>query len=248
MEQVVKVVLVDDEYSALKGLQNKLRSNFPELRIEETFQDPSAALSFLKKSPPDILFLDIQMPGITGFELLTQLKHVDFQVIFATAYSEFALKALKLSAVDYILKPIDDDDLITAVNKALANIRDKNQELENKKLMSLLSKTVTNSHKIVIPTTDGISFINADDVKHIEGYEGYTRFHLDSGETIVSSYNLGRFEEKLDPEVFFKCHKSHIVHIGKVVFLEKEGSLILEGDYPVPISKRKRRVFLEVFQ
>ncbi|MCW8980417.1 MAG: response regulator, partial [Altibacter sp.] len=131
-------IIIDDEISALKGLQHKVEKLFPEIEILETYQKPETAIVALKKKSPDIVFLDIEMPRMNGFELLAALETISFQVIFVTAYNEYALKALKRSAVDYILKPVDSEELKTAVQKALANIKEKSQNEMHHKLVDIL--------------------------------------------------------------------------------------------------------------
>lgn len=247
MKSSISAILIDDEFSALRGLQQKLHKNFPEIEILNTFQQPEKAIEALQQKQPDLVFLDIQMPRMTGFELLTKLKNIDFQIIFVTAYNEYALEALKVSAVDYVLKPVDGDDLIIAVNKALKLIEEKQTNAHQANLVKLLSKTVLNNNKVVIPTTTGLSFITQEEILHLEGYDGYTKFHLSTGETIISSYNLGKFEKKLNPNLFFKCHKSHIIQIARVRNLENEGYILLENKQRVPISKTNKKLFLEFF-
>ena len=241
-------VLIDDEKSALLGLQNKVGELFPQIIIEAVFQKPEEAIEWLSERQPDMVFLDIKMPRMTGFELLSRLERIDFQLIFVTAYCDYALEAIKKSAVGYVLKPVDDEDLIKTVNKAIETIELKKEAEQTKKVIALLNETLTETNKIIVPTSKGFSFIHADDVIRIEGYEGYTKFHLVSGEEIVSSYNLGKFEKKLDSKMFFKCHKSHIVNLKKVVGYENEGFILLENNHRVPISRANKKIFLGLFE
>ena len=245
--KTITAILVDDEISALKGLEQKVEKLFPEIKILHTTQNPDEAIKFIESSNPDIVFLDVEMPRINGFELLSKLKEVHFQVIFVTAYSEYALKALKQSAIDYVLKPVDNEELSAAINKALQAIELEHQSKSNAKLIEILTESITNSNKIIVPTHKGLSFIPQDEVLHIEGYEGYTKFHLTNNTKLVSSYSLGKFEKSLST-IFFKCHKSHIINIEKVRSFENEGYIVLEGDYRVPISKANKKVFLDLFQ
>lgn len=245
--KTITAILVDDEFSALKGLQQKVEKLFPEIDIISVFQKPEDAIIAIEEKHPDILFLDIEMPRITGFELLSKLKQVNFQVIFVTAYNEYALKALKQSAVDYVLKPVDNEELINAINKAMNVIKLQHQSMSNTRLIEILTETITNTNKIIVPTGKGLSFIPQDEVLHLEGYDGYTKFHLQNKTSIVSSYNLGKFEKSLS-KIFFKCHKSHIINIEKVRSFENEGYVVLENEYRVPISKANRKVFLDLFQ
>jgi len=242
----ITAILVDDEISNLKGLQKKIEILFPEIQILGAYQKPEEAIIALEKQEVNILFLDIQMPRINGFELLSKLKDVNFQVIFVTAYNEYALEAFKKSAIDYVLKPIDNNDLVIAINKALDVIKLKNESESNLKLVNLLEESISKNNKLIIPTQKGISFIPQEEVLHLEGYEGYTKIHITSGTTITSSYNLGKFEKLLNSK-FFKCHKSHIINLEKVRHFENEGYVVLDNEYRVPISKTNKKAFLNLF-
>ncbi|MFD2541700.1 LytR/AlgR family response regulator transcription factor [Lacinutrix gracilariae] len=246
MRENIKAILVDDEISNLKGLQRKLENLFPSIHVSGAFQKPEDAIQAIIDEKPNLLFLDIEMPRINGFELLARLKEVHFHVIFVTAYSEYALKAFKKSAIDYVLKPIDNDDLVFAVNKALDIIKLKKESESNSKLLSVLEENISKSNKIIVPTQKGISFLPQDEVLHLEGYEGYTKIHLINNTTITSSYNLGKFEKLLNT-TFFKCHKSHIINLEKVRHFENEGYILLDNDYRVPISKTNKKAFLGLF-
>lgn len=239
-------ILVDDEISNLKGLQRKIENLFPNIQVSGAFQKPEDAIQAIQQEAPSILFLDIEMPRINGFELLAKLKEVNFQVIFVTAYNEYALEAFKKNAVDYVLKPIDNKDLVIAVNKALDIIKLKKESESNSKLVSLLEENISKNNKIIVPTQKGLSFIPQEEVLHIEGYEGYTKIHLEDKTTLMSSYNLGKFAKMVSTD-FFKCHKSHIININKVRHFETEGYLVLDNDKRIPIARTQKKVFLELF-
>jgi len=243
----ITAILVDDEVSNLKGLQRKIEKLFPNIHISGAFQKPEEAIQAIEQEEPSILFLDIEMPRISGFELLAKLKKINFQVIFVTAYNEYALEAFKKNAIDYVLKPIDNTDLVEAVNKALHIVQLKNESENNSKLVTLLEENISKNNKIIVPTQKGVSFIPQDEVLHLEGYEGYTKIHLINNTTIISSYNLGKFEKLLNSK-FFKCHKSHIINLDKVRHFENEGYVVLENAYRVPISKTNKKAFLSLFQ
>ncbi|MEL6812471.1 MAG: LytTR family DNA-binding domain-containing protein [Bacteroidota bacterium] len=246
MSDPMTAILIDDEFSALNGLLQKMGKLFPEIVVLNTFQKPEEAIAFLEKEQPKLVFLDIEMPRMTGFELLGKLTTIDFQVIFVTAYSEYAIDALKQNAVDYIMKPVDDQELSVAVQKAMDIISEERKKQTNENLVRLLSETIGASNKLIVPTSKGMSFVPMDEVLHLEGYEGYTRIHLWDTSEIVSSYNLGRFEKNLGKS-FFKCHKSHIINLQKVRSFENEGYVVLENDHRVPISKANRKLFLDLF-
>ena len=242
----ITAILVDDEYSALNGLLKKIERLFPDIKILGTFQKPEEAITFLEKEQPDLVFLDIEMPRMNGFELLSKISKVNFQVIFVTAYSEYALEAFKKNAVDYVLKPVDNEDLSASVEKALAIINEKKETQANENLVKLLSETLHQTNKLIVPTSKGMSFIPQEEVLHLEGYEGYTRIHLIDETMILSSYSLGKFEKMLGTN-FFKCHKSHIINVPKVRSFENEGYVVLENEHRVPISRANRKVFLNLF-
>ncbi|WP_179338962.1 LytR/AlgR family response regulator transcription factor [Winogradskyella ludwigii] len=246
MSSQITAVIIDDEISNIKGLQKKVEKLFPSINIIGAYQKPELAISAIKELKPQLIFLDIQMPRINGFELLEALELIDFQVIFVTAYSEYALQAFKQNAIDYILKPIDNTELTLAVEKAIGAIESQDKLKLNSKLLKLISSTKTDNNKLIVPTVKGLSFIPQDEVLHIEGYEGYTKIHLEDDSTLMSSYNLGKFEKVVSSN-FFKCHKSHIVNINKVRHFENEGYLVLENKQRVPISRANRKAFLEIF-
>lgn len=243
--KTITAIIVDDEISNVKGLQKKMNLLFPEIKILATHQNPEEAIISIEKHQPDILFLDVEMPRINGFDLLSKLRNINFQVIFVTAFNEYAIEALKKSAVGYVLKPIDNDDLVSCVKKAKKNIELK---LENKKNINLLEFIVennTSTKKLIIPTLKGISFIPQIEIVHIEGYEGYTKIHLINNSEIVSSYNIGKYEKMMN-NYFYKCHKSHIINLNMVRQFENEGYIILENKKRVPVSKTKRKEFIDL--
>ena len=241
-----KVLFVDDELSALNGLQQKVRRFYPSFEIIGAFQKPKEAIAFIIENPPDILFLDIEMPNINGFELLNNIPENTAEVIFVTAYNQYALEAFKKNAVDYILKPIANDELQNAVDKTIKRLTYRKVGDVQENLAKLLKQNLSKGSKIVIPTQKGMSFIPQEEVMHIEGDEGYTKIHLTDGAQILSSYNLGKFE-KILVDRFFKCHRSHIVNLDFVRGFENEGYILLQNYKRVPISRANKKLFLEFF-
>lgn len=243
----LKVILVDDELSALELLKFKLSTLFPQLNIIGAYQKPEQALKEIRIKQPDIVFLDIEMPRMNGFELLSDLGSIEFEVIFVTAYNEYALKAIKQSAVDYVLKPVSDEEISLSVNKAVEAIQQKERSENNMKLVQVLQDTLNKTNKLIVPTVKGLSFIPQAEVLHLEGDAGYTRIHLCDGSDILSSYSLGKFEGMLSG-TFFKCHKSHIINLEKVRSFENEGYIVLENTNRIPISRTQRKAFLDLFK
>ena len=247
MKENYKVIFVDDELAALQGLAHKVKRFYPSFEVLGTYQKPKEAIAAINKNAPDILFLDIAMPNITGFELLNNIPNNTAEVIFVTAYNQYALEALKRNAVDYILKPIANEELKNAIDKTIYRLDNKKDQVVNKDLVNLLRQTLSKDSKLLLPTTKGMSFIPQEEVLHLEGYKGYTKIHLIDDTTILSSYNIGKFELLLG-EQFFKCHKSHIVNIDHVRSYENDGYLLLNSKCRVPISRLNRKVFLALFE
>lgn len=243
----INCILVDDEIASLKNLERKINQFFPNLTILEKFQKPEDAILFLNTNEVSLVFLDIQMPRINGFEVLTTVKNVDFKVIFVTAYNEYALEALKKSAIDYILKPIDDDDLKVAIQKTIKLIDEENESTHNKELLELLQESISNQKKLLVPNEKGFSVIEQNDILYLEGYDGYTKINIDPERQIISSYGLGKYEQKLNAN-FFKTHKSYIVNLNKIIEFEKEGYVVLSNNVRIPISKKSKNELLDLLK
>ncbi|SED16947.1 two component transcriptional regulator, LytTR family [Tenacibaculum sp. MAR_2009_124] len=238
-------ILVDDEENALESLALKISRFFPNISIIGKFQNPQEAIVFINRNNPDVLFLDVEMPVLTGFDVLAKLTNPNFEIIFVTAYSNYAIEAFKYSAIGYVLKPIDNDELKSMINNALKNVNQKNKLIKNERLLNHFAKTTSNSNKLVIPTNKGLLFIPHNEILHIEGYDGYTKIHTNTSE-IISSYNIGKYEKMLS-DSFFKCHKSHIINLQKIRAFENEGYIVLENERRVPVSKMNRSKLLSLF-
>lgn len=243
---MIKAILVDDEHKALEGLLLKVKQFFPEIEITKTFQNPQEAITFINLNKPDILFLDIEMPVINGFDVLAKIKNPDFEIIFVTAYNNYAIEAFQHCAIGYILKPIDNDELKTAINNAIKSVQQKNALQKNEMLLNKLISVNSKANKLIIPTNKGLLFVPYNEILHIEGYEGYTKIHTTNTSEIISSYNIGKYEKLLNDN-FYKCHKSHIINLQKIRAFENEGYILLDDKKRVPVSKTKRKEFIDLF-
>jgi len=241
----LKAILVDDEEKALKSLQIKVKNLFPEIDIIAISQRPLEAIDLIKKHKPDLIFLDIEMPQLNGFDVLQQFEKPEFEIIFVTAYNDYAVEAIQCCAIGYIVKPIDDSDLKTAVENALKNIKLKNSLNKNSTLIENLKNSQTSDCKIIIPSQKGLDFIKIDAIVRCEGESGYTRIILNNGKAILSSYSIGKFVKMLTNKNFLLVHRSHLLNLKYVSSYLNEGYITMENGDNLPISKNKRQEFIE---
>ncbi|MGB1040787.1 MAG: LytR/AlgR family response regulator transcription factor [Flavobacteriales bacterium] len=239
---MITAILIDDEEIALKSLENKIKRNIPYVEILFTTQDPEEGVLKINELKSDLVFLDIDMPVISGFDVLSKIDAPDMEVIFVTAHFNYAITAIKHNAVDYILKPIDVLELKAAVEKVKSNLA-KRVNLD--KQISLLQNKTSKNSSIIIPTQKGLSFFKPNQIIRLEGSEGYTKIHTINNKPILSSANIGKFISIFENFNFFHAHKSHIVNMDFIKNYLNEGTLELtNGDF-VPLSKPKKKLFLE---
>lgn len=241
-----KAIIIDDEIKAISSLTNILNNSCPHIEIVNSYQNPEKALEEVPNISFDILFLDISMPRISGFDFLRQIENKNFEIIFVTAHDEYAIQAIKNCAIGYILKPIFKDELIDAVSRAEQNIKQKTYTRKNNVLIENISTQDPYNRKLGIPSNDGIEFYEIKDIIHLEGYKGYTKIHIKNSEAIISSYNLGYYTQRLDKKYFYKVHKSHIISIKEVKKYLNEGYIELHNGEHIPISKNKKYELLEM--
>ena len=222
---MILAVIIEDEINSQNYLKQLVEENFPEICILEYAKSVESAVLAIDTHKPDLLFLDIEIVGGTGFDVLEQVTYKNFEVIFITAYNQFSLQALKKEAVDYILKPIDDEEFSIGVNKALQRISSKKglEKSEKIKIVSLNSTLLINQHDILYLKADGV----------------YTVLYTTS-RNIISTKNLGEYEKALGNQ-FFRCHNSFLVNLKLIAKIEKSrsGEITLIGGEKIPVSQRK---------
>lgn len=231
----LKACIVDDESLAIAALKVDLIKNCPETEPVAGFQNPHEALDFLKQNKVDILFLDIEMPELSGIQLLEQLGNFTFDVVFTTAYSEYALEAIKLHASDYLLKPIDAKELKKSVN-----------EIYLRRMAHKQNKLI----KIALTDINGIEIVDIDKISYCLADKNYTTFCLTDNRKIVVSKNIGEYEKLLDPSKFFRIHQSSIVNIFQVskILKGENGGVIMTDGTELSISRANRKDFIETIQ
>jgi two-component system LytT family response regulator len=235
---VIKALIVDDEPSAVNTLRLMLERYVPEITDLKTTNDAHEGLQLIKSFQPSLLFLDIQMPVMNGFELLKQLPQINFNIIFTTAHDQFAIQAIRFSALDYLMKPIDADELRTAAEKFLA-VQASNQALYNNLLNNIAAKE-KKDYKLALPTTQGTFFYNQEDIIRLEGESNYTRFYFTNDKSLLTSKTLKEYEEILQHYGFIRIHKSHIVNKQHVTNYSGEGILTMTDKSKVEISRRRK--------
>ena len=240
-----RAVIIDDEPKIQKVLEIKLNEFCKDIKIADIAWDVESAYTSIIKYNPAIIFLDINMPGASGFKLLEKFDKINFEIIFVTGYNEYALDALKVSAVDYILKPIKTDDLVTAVEKAKLRVESK-EIVDNYKVLQHNVKTLgSQSTQIAIKSAEAYDLVKISDILRCEGWNKYTKIFLTNGEQFLSSSNLGTFREQLEPYGFYASHKSHLVNKNKIKRYLKEGTIVLIDGSEVPVARRRKEYFLE---
>lgn len=245
----VKAILIDDERKALITLKKKIECYHSDVEIIKTTQEPIEAIQLLNAYKPDIVFLDIAMPQLSGFDVVTRVKNLDFELIFTTAYDKYAIEAINLCAIGYLLKPIDNVSLKNAIDRAKRHIRTKNAQAKNKLLIENLLMLNPLSKKMMVPVQEGFELINIKDIIRCEGVNGYTNIHIQGRSTILSSNSIGYFEKNLTRNSnMCMVHKSHLVNIDFIEKYLKEGSLILINKDKVPVSKNRKSLLLETLK
>ncbi|WP_029276819.1 LytR/AlgR family response regulator transcription factor [Pedobacter borealis] len=246
----MKAILIDDEISNLENLRTLLEKHCPQVSIMATAQNINDAVDSIEKYSPDLVFLDIQMGEQTGFDVLKLLPTRNFEVIFVTAYDQYGIQAVKFAALDYLLKPIDIEELIKAVNKAEHKLATQIQNLQLDFLLQQLKKPETNVSKIALQMQSEIRYVALSEIIRCEADNTYTRFFLSSNEKILVSKSLKEYADLLRPSGFLRTHQSHLVNPKYVKSWLKEdgGILLLTSGEKIPVSKPNKDTVKQALQ
>ncbi|AYL95828.1 LytR/AlgR family response regulator transcription factor [Mucilaginibacter celer] len=240
----LKTVIIDDEADAVNLLKLQL-VKYCQLSDITTYTNSSLALEALRKSPPDLLFLDIEMPLINGFELLQELMPIGFQVIFTTAYNQYAIKAFKFNAVDYLIKPIDTDDLMAAV------LRVQNKRALNAKTLKTVQKQIkgTTIDKMAISTHEGVSFIDLNEIIYAEADSNYSTLVLINDRRFVISKTLKDLQELLEESHFLRIHRQYIINLNHLKHLDRTKSLLtMANKHELSIARDQKDKLMEMYK
>jgi two-component system LytT family response regulator len=248
---MIRAVIIDDEQNNLDNLCRLLEKHCPDIAVTATALTADEGREIILHQKPDLLFLDIQMPGKNGFELLQSLPEHFFGIIFVTAFDQYGIQAVKFAAIDYLLKPIDTGELKTAVSKAIARYSEKKQNLQLDNLLQLLKHhQEKDTHRIALATAKETRLARTQDIVRCESSNNYTTIFLLSGEKLLVSKPIFEFDELLKDYGFLRCHQSHLVNKKFIKSWVKEDGdfLLLEDASLVPVSRKKKEYIKELFR
>jgi two-component system LytT family response regulator len=247
---MIKAVIIDDEQHSIDTLKWKLENYCPEVAVQASFNSPAEGIKYLKQNPPDLLFLDIEMPMLNGFDVLEELgRDLPFDIIFITAYDNFGIQAVKFSALDYLLKPVQNRELKEAIDK---HQKKGMHKVPSEQIEVLLNNVQAEKKgkvgKIALASKESIEFVDPQQIVCCEANSNYTNVYLEAGRKRVISKTLKEFEDMLSFYQFFRPHNSFLVNLRRVnEFIRGDGGyLVMENKMKIPVSKNKREELMEL--
>ncbi len=250
---MIRVVIIDDEENSRETLRGKLDLFCPEVEVAAEAGSVKEGLEAINAESPDAVFLDIQLAGESGFDILEEFRDNDLEhpeIIFVTAHNEFAIKAIKFSALDYLLKPIDPEELVKAVRKVEETKGLPKNASNINVLVENIRQASDSPKKIVVPTSDGMHVIKLSDIIRLESSSNYTTFHLNNQKSLLASKTLKEFDNMLSGYNFQRIHKSHLVNMNYLKrYVQTDGGyLILEDGSKIPVANRKKEQLLNTLR
>lgn len=245
---MIKAIIVDDEINAIESLKWEIENFCSDLEIVESFTNPVEAIPAINYLRPDCVFLDVEMPQMDGFQLLKELRHHEFDLIFTTAYDSYALEAFKVDAIDYLLKPIDSDDLIKAVKKISNNKKENNLGGELKKVLEKFR--LGEPRKISLPMTGKTVFLNVENILYCQADGNYTTFYSKEKPPLMIAKKLKEVEEMLWEDHFVRVHNSYLINIHNISeYLKTDGhQIVLDNGAHIPVSRTRRDNILSILE
>jgi two-component system LytT family response regulator len=246
---MLKALIIDDEQRSRELLKTLVTDYCPDVEVTGMADDVPSGVKTIHKLQPDIVFLDIEMPGYSGFQLLDFFEEVDFEIIFTTAYREYAFRAFQVSAIDYLLKPIEIEQL----QKAVAKVMEQRKPQHMRERLETLRSNLRDEQisRLALPISDGLLFVDVEDIILLEADRAYTTLFLENGTNVVVSKNIRTFEKILSEHpAFFRAHRSFLINLNRVKRYSRQdgGYIIMDNDKEVSLSKEKREDFLRTFQ
>ncbi|TMI65767.1 MAG: response regulator transcription factor [Bacteroidetes bacterium] len=238
---MLKVLLIDDEERATDALRLMIEKTIPEIQQVRVCNDSRIAADIIHEYQPALIFLDIQMPHLNGFQLLEKMPNKNFKIIFTTAYNEYAIQAIRFSAFDYLLKPVDMEELQATVHRFLEGNEDYKQQYELlKNIMHNIQVPSAEEFRLALPTKDGVHFLQPQDIVRCEAVGNYTKFFVSNNKTYLISRTLGEYDTLLTPHNFIRTHKSHLVNKKYISFIDHDGFAVLKDNSKVEVSRRRK--------
>ena len=240
----MKTILIDDEPYCLELLAHLLYRHCPELEIVAQFSDALTALAYLETTTPELVFLDVEMPRLNGFDLLNRLFPFDFRLVFTTAYDKYAIRAIKFSALDYLLKPIDIEELKTAVRRAVRQPAFQENQLQLAR--QLHSGGELMPMRIALSGQDGVDFVEIAQIVHCDSQGSYSEIFIEGGQKMLVSKNLKELGEMLEGQTFFRIHHSHLVNLRHVrrYMRGSGGEVLMSNQHMLPVARSRKEEFL----
>lgn len=244
----IKCIVVDDEAQARQNIKLNLNQYFPEFKIQAEAANFQDAIKAIEMHKPDLVFLDVDLGDSTGFDVLQHFKSPFFQVVFVTAFAHHAIQAFRVSAIDYLLKPVDPEALKTAIGKVVSNSEQKNSLQHILNLLANQQQKDKTLNRVVLHTAENIHIIEIKNIIRCESDVNYTTFFLQNKEKIMVSRTLKEFDEMLQNYGFFRVHQSHLVNLSHILKFEKRdgGSLLMSDKAVVPVASRKKEALLKI--
>jgi two-component system LytT family response regulator len=242
---MMKAIIIDDEPRGRNILLQLITQNFPQIKVVATAGGADEGIASIDACKPDVVFLDVEMPGKNAFDMLKELGKIDFKIIFVSAHNHYAISAIKLSALDFLLKPIDLDDLTKAVQRL--TIQPANQVQQVPLLLQQLQQPKSSLGKIAIASVNAIEFVNISDILYCKADNVYTEVYLHNT-TLTSTKNLKEFDDLLSAHFFFRIHHSYLINMNHIKkYLKGEGgTVIMSNDAVIEVSRRRKSAFLEI--
>lgn len=246
---MIRTVIIEDEADLREVNKRLLLENFVDIEIVGEADSVESGIELIKKENPHLVLLDIEIKGGTGFHILQKVKPYNFKVIFVTAFNEFALKAIKFSALDYILKPVNESEFCAAVEKALEYFDEEKMEVQVNNLFEHYEKQRGNK-KIILRTSDAVFLVNLSDIKYCKSDNSYTIFHIKGKKNIMVSRSIKEYSELLEEYGFCRPHQSYLVNINYIEKLDKTdgGFIILDDKTEIPVSTRRKQAIMQILE
>jgi two-component system, LytTR family, response regulator len=240
---MIKALIVDDKPASIELMKWLIQKHCVEIGELQTASNAKDAMEIIRSFEPDIVFLDIQMPHQSGFDLLSSIGKWDFEVVFTTAYNEFAIQAIRFSALDYLLKPVDANELVKAVErfKVKRIYAPAGEELYRNFIQNISAK----EKKLALPGVTDIKYVKLDDIIRLQAERNYTRFFFTNDKDFCSARTLKDYEEMLPENMFVRVHRTHLVNRNYIKQYDREGALVLQDGSKVEVSRRKKEQVLK---